>query len=114
MPPHTPLGIINGNRQYNKELTLYERGKIVGTCNAGAIFIFTIDLVKCDPTIARSILLLDPERLNNHTKPRKGRLRLYDVRFERRILRLARWNPKIIYKDIKDSLDTFLLRDTLR
>jgi hypothetical protein len=27
MPPRTPLGIINGNRQYNKELTSYERGK---------------------------------------------------------------------------------------
>jgi hypothetical protein len=90
MPPHTPLGIINGNRQYNKELTPYERGKIISTCNAGATFAFTTDLVECDLTIARFILLLDPKRLNSHIKPRKGRPRLYDVRFERRILRLAR------------------------
>jgi hypothetical protein len=74
----TPLGIllINGNRQYNKELTPYERGKIVGACNAGATFAFAADLVECDPTTARSTLLLDPERLNGHTKPRKGRPRI--------------------------------------
>jgi hypothetical protein len=90
MPPRTPLGIINGNRQYNKELTLYERRRIVSTCNAGATFIFTADLVEYDPTTARCTLLLDPERLNGHTKPRKGKPRLYDVRFERRVLRLAR------------------------
>jgi hypothetical protein len=85
MPPRTPLGIINGNWQYNKELTSYERGKIVGACNAGATFAFTINLVKCDLTITRFTLLLDPKRLNSHTKPK-----LYNVRFERRVLRLAR------------------------
>jgi hypothetical protein len=73
MPPHTPLGIINRNRQYNKELTPYERRKIIGACNAGATFIFTADLVECDLTTARSTLLLDPEHLNSHIKPRKGR-----------------------------------------
>jgi hypothetical protein len=79
MPPRTPLGIINGNRQYNKELTLYERGKIISAYNAGAIFTFTADLVKYDPTIARFTLLLDLKRLNGHTKPRKGKPRLYNV-----------------------------------
>jgi hypothetical protein len=69
MPPRTPLGIINGNRQYNKELTPYERRKIVGACNAGATFAFTADLIKCDLTTARFTLLLNPERLNGHTKP---------------------------------------------
>jgi hypothetical protein len=69
MPPRTPLDIINGNRQYNKELTPYERGKIISAYNAGATFTFTADLVKCDLIIARSTLLLDPERLNGHTKP---------------------------------------------
>jgi hypothetical protein len=89
MPPRTPLSIINGNRQYNKELTLYERGKIISTYNAGATFIFTIDLVKYNLTTAKFILLLNPKRLNGHTKPCKGKLRLYDVQFERRILYLV-------------------------
>jgi hypothetical protein len=79
MPPRTPLDIINGNRQYNKELTLYERRKIVSACNAGAIFAFTADLVEYDPTIAKSTLLLNLERLNSYTKPRKSKPRLYDV-----------------------------------
>jgi hypothetical protein len=114
MPPRTPLGIIDGNRRPGGELTPYQRGKIEGACSAGSSFPDAASLVKCDPRTARSTLLLAPERLDGHIKPRTGRPKLYDVRFERRVLRLARWNAKMTYEDMKMQLDTYLSRDTLR
>lgn len=110
MPPRTPLGTISGNRRIGAELTPYQRGKIEGARSAGATFVAAAELVKCDPKTARSTFLLGPERLDGHTKSRSGRPKLYNLRFERRVLRLARLNPKMTYKDMKDSLDTFPLK----
>jgi hypothetical protein len=76
MPPRTPLGVIDGNRQPGAELTPYQRGKIEGSCEAGSTFAFAADLVKCDPRTARSTVLLAPERPDGRTKDRPGRPRL--------------------------------------
>jgi hypothetical protein len=38
MPPRTPLGIINANRRPYRELTLYQRGIIIGLHSQGALF----------------------------------------------------------------------------
>jgi hypothetical protein len=67
-----------------------------------------------DPSTARSTVLLAPKRPDGRTKDRTGRPRLWDNRFERRVLRFARWNPKMTYKDMKDQLDTLLFKSTLR
>jgi hypothetical protein len=37
--PRTILGLINRNRRFNHELSLYERGKIVGAVSQGTSFI---------------------------------------------------------------------------
>ena len=97
MPPRTPLGIINGNRRKSNELTPYQRGKIEGTYNTGSSFVSAGRQIKCHRNTARSTVLLASERLDGHTKKRTGRPNTWDSQFERRVLRFARYNPKITY-----------------
>ena len=74
MPPRTPLGIIDGNRQQGGKLTSYQRGKIEGACNTGSSFASAGRQVKCHRNTARSTVLLASERLDGYTKKRIGRL----------------------------------------
>ena len=73
MPPRTPLGIIDGNRQQGGELTPHQRGKIEVSRNTGSTFAFAAEQAKCHPSTVRSTLRLAPERLDGHTKKRSGR-----------------------------------------
>ena len=113
MPPRTPLGVIDGNRRRSGDLSSSQRGKIISARRWGASWKDAAEAVKCAPTTARSTVRLEPERYDNHSKPKPGRPRLWDERFERRVLRQARINPKITYKDMQDALQTLLLHDTL-
>lgn len=61
----------------------------------------------------RDTVKLENERYDYHTKPRSGRPKKWDDKFERRVLRIARINPKMTYKDIKVILDIHLSYDTL-
>jgi len=114
MPPRILLGIIDGNRQQGGKLTLYQCGKIEGSCNIGSTFAFAVEQVKCHPTIARLTLQLAPEHLDGHTKKRSGRPNAWDSQFEYRVLHFAWYNSKMIYQAIKDYLDTLLFIDILR
>ena len=76
MPPRTPLGIIDGNKQQSDELTPHQRGKIKDSHNTSSTFAFAAEQVKCHPSTARSTLRLVPERLDSHTKKRSDRLNI--------------------------------------
>jgi hypothetical protein len=73
MRSRTILGIINGNRGVNNELTPNQRGKIEGAVAIGASFARAVTLVDCDPEIARKTILLAPERYNRISKSRSRR-----------------------------------------
>jgi hypothetical protein len=111
--PRTILGQIDGNRGYQCELTPYQRGKIEDARSVGATFKVAAEQVNCAPLTARLTLKLAPERINGHSKKHTGRPKSYDIRFKRRVLRIARFNPKMTYKAIAEALDTLLSHDTL-
>ena len=97
MPPRTPLALIDGNRRFKEELTPNDRGKIEGAIAAGATYAFAAENVNCAPSTARYTVQQASKRQYGHSKPRSGRLKEWDSRFERRVLRLVRINPKTTY-----------------
>jgi len=113
MPPRTPLGIIDGNRPYGHELTPNQRGKIEGAVAFGANYAAAGKLVDCTRHAARKTILLATERQDGHSKPRPGRPREWDSRFERRVLRIARMTPKTTYQQMREQLGTYPSHDTL-
>jgi hypothetical protein len=64
MRPRTSLGIINGNRGVNNELTPNQRRKIEGAIAISASFARAVTLIHCDPETARKTILLAPKRHN--------------------------------------------------
>jgi hypothetical protein len=111
--PRTILGPTDGNKCFNHELSPYERGKIVGAVSQGASFTDAGKLVHRPGSTARATVKHDAERLDGHTRPRTGRPKSWDDRFERRVLRQARINPKMSYREMQDALNTILSFDTL-
>jgi hypothetical protein len=86
--PRTILGLINRNRRFNHELSLYERDKIVGAVSQDTSFIDAGKLTVYSPSLtARATIKYNTERLNGHTKPHIGRPKSWNNRFERRVLR---------------------------
>jgi hypothetical protein len=113
MAPRTVLGAIDGNRGYGCELTPNQRGKIEGAKAVGSSFKAAADLVNCTKEAARKTVLLSSERHDGQSKPRIGRSKSWDDRFERRVLRIARINPKTTYQQMREALHTHLSHDTL-
>jgi hypothetical protein len=85
--PRTILGPIDGSRRFNHELSPYDRGKIVGAVSQGAGFADAGEPVHCPSLTAPATVKYDAERLDSHNKPRIGRPKSWDDRFERRVLR---------------------------
>jgi hypothetical protein len=113
MPPRTILGIIDGNRGVRNELTPNQRGKIQGARQAGATFKVASEIGECTPSTAKTTIRRAPERHNGISKPRSGRPKEWDVRFERRVIRTVRMHPKTTYAQLRDQLHTYLSHDTL-
>ena len=114
MPPRTPLQPISGNeRAKNAQLTPSQRGQIIGALQHGASFVGAATAVKCNEKTARDTLKRFTTQPTNVTKKRPGRPLTYDDRFERKLLRFVRPNPKATYAQIKSALDTYLSHDVL-
>lgn len=85
--PRRPLGPIDGNTVRGKELSRYERGKIVRARIAG-MSPREIELqMKRSRGAVRSALCLEILRTNGASMPRNGRPRIYNERDCRTMLR---------------------------
>ena len=79
MPPiRTPLGRIDPNRTRRKELSLYNRGQIVGMSFAGMSQRQIEDVIKRGRAAIRGALALDILNTNRASMPRPGRPKLYN------------------------------------
>ncbi len=83
----TPLGPRSGNERRGPELTLYQRGLIVGAASLGAKPTQLAKRHKLSRDTIKSTLRLDLERKDGESKPRSGRPKAYLDRDERKILR---------------------------
>jgi Transposase len=113
MAPRTILGTIDGNRGVRKELTPNQRGKIEGARLAGATFKVASEIAECALSTAKTTIRRAPERHDGISKPRSGRPKEWDARFERRVVRIVRMHPRITYAQMRDQLHTYLSHDTL-
>ncbi|KAH8591416.1 hypothetical protein B0O99DRAFT_632614, partial [Bisporella sp. PMI_857] len=90
----TPLAPINGNkRKRGKELTPYNRGKIIGASLA-SLAPRQIELqIDVSRAAVRGTIALDKSRLNGNSLPRTGRPLIYNDREIRLMLRNLRISP---------------------
>jgi hypothetical protein len=102
MAPRTILGTIDGNRGVRKELTPNQRGKIEGARLAGTTFKVASEIGECALSTAKITIRRAPERHDGISKPRSGRPKEWDARFERRVVRIVRMHPRITYAQMRD------------
>jgi hypothetical protein len=102
MRPRTILGVIDGNRGVNNELTPNQRRKIEGVIAVGANFAQAAKVVNYDPETARKTILLAPKRQNRQSRSRPGRPAEWDARFERRLIRIVRMHLRTTYAELGD------------
>jgi hypothetical protein len=99
------VGLVQ-NILYRKELTPYQRGKILGARDAGASYgdienMYGIPRYTVITTTRRSTL-----RVEGKSLPRQGRPPSHDDRIDRRIIRYVRINPKTTYAQMRRALDS--------
>jgi transposase len=114
LTPRRPLGVISGNIAKRKELTLYERGLILGAKLAGRSEAeISKSLNVPDPTV-RSTIIRATEREDGHSKPRSGRPKCLSDREERILIRHIRLHPKDEFKAIKDATGLQISNGTIK
>ena len=102
--PRTPLSSISSNIDRRKELNPYTRGKIVGAHNAGMPQSQIAITYNVPESIIQSTISRDDQRITGQSKPRSGRLKINIDRDQRNIIRLARIDLKISYRDLIEKL----------
>ena len=112
--PQCPLGEISGNIPKRRELTLYERGQIIGVakCSVKQKTISTQLLVlrhTVRTTISRESL-----RKNGASQPRLGRPQTYSKHDERLLLQVVRQFPKYTYTQLRAFTGLKLSTSTLK
>jgi hypothetical protein len=115
MPPQrSSLSSISRNRQFNHELTLYIRGKIVGLSLKGAKSTEIQDLLKITRGALRSTLSLDQLRYEGVSQSRTGRPKAYTEGEERLVVRHAQINSKDSYAQVKKACNLSFSHRTIK
>ena len=109
----TPLSTISGNRRPNTELTPYQRGIIVGAQALGHTPVAIGKALNLPRTTVETTIRKEPERNNGETKSRSGRPRQLSLRDQRYIIRFARINPRITYKQLRQEAGVICSKSTL-
>jgi IS30 family transposase len=99
--PRTPLGVISGNIQKNKELTPYQREKIIAAAQFGHSPSEIAKVLERPKSTVQTTLKLDSIRYEGHTRGRSGRPREYNERDVRNLVRYIRANPKDTWEQVK-------------
>ena len=111
--PRTPLATISSNRRRNTQLSPYERGLLVGASALGATAVEVEKVSGVPESIVRTTLSRASERHNGETKPRSGRPGRLSIRDQRHIIRIARVQPTITYKNLQKEAGVVCSRSTL-
>jgi len=115
MPPQrTPLGPISSNREFNHQLSLYQRGRIIGLVEKGVKPPEIADRLKCSRGAVRSTLVYIILRDEGEQQPRSGRPLEYTPADERNLLRHVRLNPKDLYEEYRRAYGLEIKRATIK
>ncbi len=104
LPHHTmnrtPLAPISGNRLKGRDLRPDERGFLLGLSAAGVTPSKIFHQYRVPESTTRSTIALASQRDNQVTQPRSGRPTKLSIRDYRHLIRVARANPRIKYRDL--------------
>ncbi len=109
----TPLAQISGNHVRRTELTPYQRGVIIGAHSAGASPGRISKLSNLPDSTVRTTLKKAAEREDGQSRPRSGRPAMLSARDTRHLIRIARVNPRISYKELKIQAGLACSRTTI-
>ena len=99
----TPLASISGNRNRGPELTPFQRGVINGAYRSGATPTYIAHNENTPLSTVKWTISTISQHPNGVSKTRSGRSSIVTNRARRHIIRLARANPRITYKDLKEQ-----------
>ncbi len=99
------LSSISNNHVRKTELTPYQRGIIVEAHTAEVSPSRIHKLTNFPDSTVRIILKKVAERDNSETKSRSDRSDLLSARDERHLIRIARVNSRISYKELKNEVE---------
>ena len=112
--PRTPLTPRSGNILKRKELTPYERGRIVGKAEEGASPAEIARCLKIPDSTVRDTISNDATRNEGNSKLRSSTPKSYSPYERMRLLRLARSNPQYTYADLKKLSGVKCCTSTIR
>lgn len=96
---------IDSNSRYNKELSLFDRGQIIGQARVGCEPAYIAEGLDVKTDTVRKTIQRHPYRPpNGASKPRSGRPKVLDKRTMRRIRKYAAQNHTCKYREIKHDL----------
>ena len=111
--PRTPLTSVSGNKPRNTELNQCQRGMIIGAQALGHAPAEIAKTLNVPRTTVIYTLQKHPERNNENSKSRSGRPRIFSNCDRRRIIKLARINPRITYAQLRMEVEVQCSRSTL-
>jgi hypothetical protein len=111
--PRRPLGEISGNIPKRRELTLYERGQIIGAAKCSVKPSAICTELSLSRRTVQTTIDSEPLRKNGASQPQSGRPRTYSERDERLLLRVVRQFPKYTYAQLRAFTGLKLCNSTL-
>lgn len=96
----TPLASISGNRPKGPDLQPYERGFLLGLSAGGSTPSKIFHTYRVPESTTRSTIALASQRVNQVSQPRIGRPNILSIRDHRHLIRTARINPRIKYREL--------------
>ena len=97
----TPLSSISGNHARHHQYTPYQKGLICGAIGGGLTPSRIEKQYRVPESSVRYVLSTHKSQPTGVSNPRSGRLKVLTTRKQRHIIRIARRNLRITYKNLK-------------
>ena len=106
----TPLSSISGNHARHHQYTPYQKGLICGAIGGGLTPSRIEKQYRVPESFVRYILFTHKFQRTGISNPRSDRLKVLTTREQRHIIRIARRDPRITYKNLKiqTKIDCFI------
>ena len=97
----TPLSSISGNHARHHQYTLYQKGLICGAIDGGLTPSRIEKQYRVPKSSVRYVLSTHKSQRTKVSNPRSDRPKMLTIREQRHIIRIARRDPRITYKNFK-------------
>jgi hypothetical protein len=109
-----PFGKLSNNPRGQKQLTLWERGYIIGRHSLDASPASVAAYYSMPRQTIESTITTSQYRIQGHNLPKSGRPKVYTHRDYRKLLRHVRLHPKDTYEQVRTATGCTFKNDTIR